>query len=52
VIAHRLSTLSDMDRIIVIDGGKLVEDGTHRALLLNNGLYARLWHRQQKNIET
>jgi len=52
VIAHRLSTLSDMDRIIVIDEGKLVEDGTHRELLLNKGLYARLWHRQQKNIET
>lgn len=52
VVAHRLSTLSDMDRIIVIDDGKLVEDGTHRELLLNKGLYARLWHRQQKNIET
>jgi ATP-binding cassette subfamily B protein len=52
VVAHRLSTLSEMDRIIVIDGGKLVEDGSHRELLLNKGLYARLWHRQQKNIET
>jgi ATP-binding cassette subfamily B protein len=52
VVAHRLSTLSDMDRIIVIDDGKLVEDGTHKELLLNKGLYARLWHRQQKNIET
>lgn len=52
VVAHRLSTLSEMDRIIVIDDGKLAEDGTHRELLLKNGIYASLWHRQQKNIET
>ena len=45
-IAHRLSTLSQMDRIIVMDAGRIVEDGTHDDLLRRDGLYARYWHRQ------
>ena len=45
-IAHRLSTLSSMDRIIVMDQGRLVEIGSHDALLARNGLYARYWNRQ------
>lgn len=45
-IAHRLSTLRVMDRIIVMDGGKIVEDGTHAELIALNGLYANLWSRQ------
>ena len=45
-IAHRLSTLSKMDRIIVLDEGHVVEDGTHKQLLKKKGLYAELWSRQ------
>jgi ATP-binding cassette subfamily B protein len=46
VIAHRLSTLLHMDRIIVFDQGIIVEDGTHAELLANNGLYRTLWDAQ------
>ena len=45
-IAHRLSTLSEMDRIIVMDRGRIVEAGSHEALLASGGLYARFWNRQ------
>jgi ATP-binding cassette subfamily B protein len=45
-IAHRLSTLSAMDRIVVLDQGRIVEDGTHDVLLAKGGLYARYWTRQ------
>lgn len=46
VIAHRLSTLSRMDRILVFDKGKIVEEGSHTALIEKNGLYARMWNMQ------
>ncbi|MBM1632972.1 ABC transporter ATP-binding protein [Sulfitobacter mediterraneus] len=45
-IAHRFSTLTEMDRIIVMDQGRIVETGSHDALLAENGLYARYWQRQ------
>ncbi|SNR36738.1 ABC transporter ATP-binding protein [Puniceibacterium sediminis] len=45
-IAHRLSTLSSMDRIVVMDQGRLVEIGSHADLLAKDGLYARYWNRQ------
>lgn len=45
-IAHRLSTIAAMDRLIVIDRGRIVEEGTHQSLITSSGLYARLWSHQ------
>jgi len=45
-IAHRLSTIAAMDRLIVMDKGRIVEEGDHRTLLARGGLYARLWAHQ------
>ena len=45
-IAHRLSTIAMLDRLIVVDEGRMVESGTHQELLARNGIYAGLWQRQ------
>ena len=45
-IAHRLSTIASMDRILVMDNGRIVEEGNHRELLEQNGIYAEFWTRQ------
>jgi len=45
-IAHRLSTIAALDRLIVIDQGRVIEQGTHEALVAQEGLYAKLWARQ------
>jgi ATP-binding cassette subfamily B protein len=48
VIAHRLSTIIDADKIVVLHKGRVVEEGTHTALLAKDGHYAALWRAQQR----
>jgi len=50
-IAHRLSTVAEADRIVVLEQGEVVEQGTHDDLLARNGRYAQLWQRQQSEGE-
>jgi ATP-binding cassette subfamily B multidrug efflux pump len=47
-IAHRLSTIIGMDRLLVLDEGKLVEEGTHAELLTRQGIYASFWYQQTR----
>ena len=46
VVAHRLSTIASLDRIVVLDGGKIIEQGTHKQLIKRHGAYQHLWSRQ------
>jgi len=45
-IAHRLSTIAAMDRLVVMDRGRVVEQGTHAELVAAGGIYAQLWNKQ------
>ncbi len=45
-VAHRLSTIQKMDRILVMDKGTIIEEGSHKDLLRLKGVYANLWNRQ------
>lgn len=49
-IAHRLSTIAAMDRLVIMDAGRIVEQGTHDTLIAQNGLYASLWERQTRGF--
>ena len=46
IVAHRLSTIKDVDRILVIKDGIISEEGSHNELIRKDGLYAKLWNRQ------
>jgi ABC-type multidrug transport system fused ATPase/permease subunit len=50
VVAHRLSTVKQADCILVLDHGRLAEEGTHEVLLEKNGIYAHLWYLQSGTI--
>lgn len=51
IIAHRLSTVAELDRVVVLDHGKIVEDGPHQDLIKKKGVYAKLWNKQTGTIK-
>ena len=50
MIAHRLRTVVDADQILVLEDGRLVEQGTHNELIAHKGLYEKLYHIQQESL--
>ena len=50
VIAHRISTIVNLDRIIVLDNGEIIEDGKHQDLIKRDGLYSKLWQKQMNGF--
>ncbi|MEI3234367.1 MAG: hypothetical protein V8S33_08175 [Intestinibacter bartlettii] len=51
MIAHRLSTIVNVDCIYVVDDGKIVESGTHKELIANDGLYAEMWSQYRQSVD-
>ena len=51
IIAHRLTTVLGADRIFVLDGGEIKEQGTHQELIEQNGLYSQMWKSYQTSIQ-
>lgn len=51
MIAHRLSTIKNADKILVVNDGKIVEEGTHDSLLEEKGIYTKMWNDYQKSIK-
>ena len=49
-VAHRLSTIAHLDRLLVMDGGKIIEDGKHDELIAKRGVYAKLWGMQSQGF--
>jgi ATP-binding cassette, subfamily B, bacterial IrtA/YbtP len=51
MIAHRLSTIENVDKIFVIDSGKIVEEGSHEDLINQNGLYNKMWKNYNESVQ-
>ena len=51
MIAHRLSTVKNVDNIFVIENGRIVEEGNHKSLVESNGLYSRMWDEFNQSIQ-